>query len=1287
MNLHSGSESRHILEEKQSALDPERSVRREKENWFRDLAEHSDDLLCIHDLAGRLLSVNPAAARALGYSVKELLQIPMRELVAPEYRPQFDAYLVKIERVGEVRGLLAVMARSGERRIWQYHNALRTEGVASPIVRGVAHDVTDQRRTERLLREAGEELLSQVREREGSIRKLQLFRTLLDQSNDAIEVVDPENLRFLDANEKACTALGYTREELLSLRVFDISPGITSSSVAEIQEQLRKSGSLVTESLHRRKDGSIFPVEISMKWVQLERDYVIVIAHDLTDRKRAEERLEEYEKVVEGLEEMIVVVDREYRYVIANRAFLARRGMEEHQVVGHRVDEVLNVEALQEVKQSLDECFQGKVVEYEMKYTYPKLGERNLFVTYFPIEGPTGVERIAAIMQDVTERKQAEAALRERERTQKLILDHLQVGVVLSTVGEERAVYQNPRFLELFGYSIQQYPTVAEWWTLAYPDPAYREWVSTEWQRRMAEAALTGGEIEPMEVTVTCHDGTKKYVRVLAKVIGDLNFITFVDLTERKKDEVALQDAKEFSDNLIRTANVIILGLDVEGNVNLFNQAAEEITGYTFAELKGRNWSILVPRDRFPQAWDEFDRLMAGTAGQIFENPIITKTGAKRYISWRNNQVKVNGTVVATISFGNDVTERKAAEQALRHSEENYRMFIAQSSEGIFRQDLDKPVDINLPEDELIHHILHDSYLAECNEAIVKMYGLNSAREFVGKRMTETLDSNDPRNIELTRDYVRSGFRLLDRESHEVDIHGNSKVFLKSLIGIVENGKLRRTWGIQRDVTEKVKLEEARQRAEEALRESESHFRLLVEQASDGIFLASAEGRYLDVNSAGAEMLGYSRAEVLQLSTPDVIAAEEVARIPAEVARFAGGNITRTQWTFRRKDGSSFPGEVVGRQFPDGRLQGIVRDITERQRAEEALNQTVSQLREVTTELQLAKEKLCEEKLYLEQAIDTELGFGEIIGRSSALQEVMKKVAKVASSDATVLLLGETGTGKELVARALHNFSKRKENSFIKLNCAAIPSGLLESELFGHEKGAFTGAVSKKFGRLELADHGTLFLDEIGDISLDLQPKLLRVLQDQEFERLGGTQTLKVNFRLIAATNRDLLRSVNEKEFRSDLYYRLNVFPIRVPPLRERREDIPLLVEHFVRRYSARMNKSITTVPSKTMETLVQWSWPGNIRELENFIERSVILTPGLVLQVPLSELSAPHEGDGETLHEKERERIVLALRECNGKLGGPGGAAARLGLKRTTLQSKLIHWGIDPGGYRRSAE
>jgi len=1043
MALHPEAEQRQSSEQVRAESDPIRRALQENEDWYQDLVEHSQDLLCIHDLEGRLLSVNPTPARILGYSVEEVLQIPMRELIVPEFRGEFDAYMKLIAEKGEARGFLALMTRSGERRIWEYHNTLRTAGVASPIVRGMAHDITEQRRAEKELRELNEAQLAKACESERIITEQKLFRALIDQSNDGIEVVEPKTLRFLDTNQKACSELGYNREELLSMTLWDINPVITETSIAEMREELRRSGSLVIETLHRRKDGITFPVEVSMKRVLLDREYVIAISRDLTERKMAETRLRESQERYRAVHDqspvgICWVESRTGRLLGVNPKYCEILGRTEQDLLAHDFQSLTHPDDLPGNLEKLRQLVDGEVRHYEMEKRYLR---------------PDGSVRWAEV------------------------------------------------------------EVVAMW-----PE---------------------GGE--PL-----------------------WHLAIVQDVTERKRAEEALREAKEFSDSLIRTANVIILSLDLNGNITLLNRAAEEITGYTFSELSGKNWSILVPRDRFPEAWEEHDRLVAGTAGQTYENPIITKTGEERHIAWRNNLLRVHGKVVATISFGIDITERKRAQEALQRSEENYRMFISQSSEGIFREDLDAPVSIDLPEAELVQHILHDSYMAECNDALARMYGLTSGKEFVGRRLEEMVPPDDPHNIELTRHFIRSGFRVLERESHEVDIYGNSKVFLNSMIGTVENGMLVRSWGIQRDVTEKVKAEEARQRAEEALR------------------------------------------------------------------------------------------------------------------------QNLEELRKVTAELQQAKDKLSEEKLYLEQAIDVELGFGEIIGRSSALKEVMQKVAKVAPSDATVLLLGDTGTGKELVARALHQMSHRKEASFIKVNCAAIPSGLLESELFGHEKGAFTGAVAKKLGRLELADKGTLFLDEIGEIPLSLQPKLLRVLQDQEFERLGGTQTLKVSFRLLAATNRDLLASVGQKEFRSDLYYRLNVFPIRIPPLRDRREDIPLLVEHFVRKYAARMGKTISSVPTKTMEALVQWIWPGNIRELENFIERSVILTPGSVLQPPLGELRAEHvEQKTANLREKERERILRVLHECNGQLGGPNGAAARLGLKRTTLQSKLSQLGISPKNYR----
>ena len=339
--------------------------------------------------------------------------------------------------------------------------------------------------------------------------------------------------------------------------------------------------------------------------------------------------------------------------------------------------------------------------------------------------------------------------------------------------------------------------------------------------------------------------------------------------------------------------------------------------------------------------------------------------------------------------------------------------------------------------------------------------------------------------------------------------------------------------------------------------------------------------------------------------------------------------------------------------------------------------------------------KLAQEKLYLEDEIRTVANFEEIVGKSQALHRVLKLVETVAPTDSTVLIFGETGTGKELIARAIHNLSSRNANTFVKLNCAALPAGLLESELFGHERGAFTGAVAQRIGRLELANHGTLFLDEVGEIPLELQPKLLRVLQEQEFERLGGTRTIRTNVRLIAATNRDLAAMVQEQKFRADLFFRLNVFPVELPPLRERSEDIPLLVRHFAEEFSRRMGRRVEAIPSQTMNALREYQWPGNIRELQNVIERSVILSSGPSLNVPVAELhpramsvpvneavpvkSTRRMPVRSILAEVDRNQIIRALEGSGGRVGGADGAAARLGLKRTTFITRMKKLGINP--------
>ena len=879
------------------------------------------------------------------------------------------------------------------------------------MVRGIAHDVTDRLAAEKALRDSNQMLAETATSQEELLRSLQLFRTLLDNSNDAIEVIDSATLRLLDMNEKLCAELGYTRDELRSMTIFDIDPELTTETLTEVREHLLKAGFVVKESVHRRKDGTTFPVEVNLRSVQLDKEYIVAISRDITERKLRDHRLQEYERVVEALDEMTVVVNREYRYVLANRSFLRYRGLTKEELIGRHMTEVLHPDSFQQAKPKLDEAFSGKVVDYEMNYNYPQVGERNLTLTYMPVEGPSGIDRVAAVLRDVTDRKRAAARLEESEKRFRAVHDRAPVGIAIIDSNTWRFLQVNPKYCEIVG--------------------------------RTQEEMLR---------------------------------LRFQDITHPADEDKSI-----------------------------------------------------------------------GVSRQLLEGKIPDCDFEKRYVRPDGRVVWVNLSVVPMWESGElgrrqmaivqDITERKQAEEALRTSEREQHKIAEQLEKERAR-------------------LIEAQAVAKVGSWETELPSL----DITWSEQTHRIFETDPSRFHPRR----SGFVEL--------VHPEDRAKVDAAFeGSVEKGA-----------------------------PSAVEYRIVM-----------ADGRV---------------------------------------------KILEEHWKV-----------FHDRQGRPARLMGTCQDITERKQMEE--------------ELRKAKEKLTEEKLYLEHEIDTEFGFDNIVGQSKALKAVMESVTKVAASDATVLLLGETGTGKELIARAIHRLSRRSGNAFIKMNCAAIPSGLLESELFGHERGAFTGAVTKKIGRLELADQGTILLDEIGEISLSLQPKLLRVLQDQEFERLGGTQTLKINFRLIAATNCDLAKSVHEKAFRSDLYYRLNVFPIFLPPLRERREDIPLLVEHFVQKIARRMNKSITSIPKRTMDALIAWSWPGNVRELENFLERSLILTSGSMLTAPLSELQLPLDPTGkeETLEAAERRHILKALRETRGQISGPRGATTRLGLKRTTLQSKLKQLGINP--------
>jgi PAS domain S-box-containing protein len=460
---------------------------------------------------------------------------------------------------------------------------------------------------------------------------------------------------------------------------------------------------------------------------------------------------------------------------------------------------------------------------------------------------------------------------------------------------------------------------------------------------------------------------------------------------------------------------------------------------------------------------------------------------------------------------------------------------------------------------------------------------------------------------------------------------------------------------------------------------------LILESAGEGIYGLDSRGLTTFVNPAAAKMIGWDPKELLGKSQHKVLHHSRADGSPYPAPEcpiydaFKDGKVhTVKDEVFWRKDGSSFPVEYVSTPIKEkGKLVGAVvvfRDVTKEREDEEKLKNAYAEVTRLKEQLEL-------DNVYLREEIKHEYGFTEIMGKCAAIKKVLKKIEQVGVTNSTVLILGETGTGKELIARALHNISPRSGRPLVKVNCSALPENLVESELFGHEKGAFTGAISKKIGRFELADGGTIFLDEIGDLKFDLQAKLLRVLQEGEFERIGNPVTIKVDTRIIAATNLDLERAIEKREFREDLFYRLNVFPINSPPLRERKEDIPLLVSHFCDKLGPKVGKKINSVSKLVMNSLVDYSWPGNVRELENIIERAVILSENNKLEagdwIPADEPGAQPLQDVTTLEECERRHIVKALELTGWRVSGQRGAAGILGLNPSTLQSRIKKLGI----------
>jgi len=955
---------------------------------------------------------------------------------------------------------------------------------------------------------------------------------------------------------------------------------------------------------------------------------------DITEHKLADERLQEYEKALEGLQEMILVVDRDYRYVLANHAFLNGRAIEREELIGRQLAEIMGAEVFDTtVKPKLDECFQGRVVNYEKRYKYPTLGERDFAVSYFPLSGPAGVERVAVVMQDITEKKQAEYSL----RLFRTLIDHCNDAVEVVDPVTLRFLDVNLKTCVNLGYLREELLSM----TVADINPKADKSMQEEVASRLRD--------EGSFLLETIHrrkNGSTFPVECSLKLVKlDRDYIVCVsrDVSERKKAEDELRESDNRYRDLVEHSEDLVCTHDLEGNLLTVNPAPARILGYSVEELlKIPMRELIIPEGR-----EQFDAYLERlkTTGEPERGLlcVLTRNGEVR--TWEYyNTLRTDGVETPIVrGMAHDITEQRCAELALRSSEERYRTLFEKAVAGVAT-------------------IALDGQVVDCNDAWARMFGFGNAAECRGSQIAERYP--DPANREVLLSELKQSGASLNRELELRRRDGTSLWVLLNSVLLTEGQSQALIQSTIFDIT-------ARKQAEDAVLRNEERFRVALKDSPVTVFNQDQDLRYTWVYNPRPEW----PSDIIGKTCDDVMGMKNAARVNELNRRvLETGKGLRTELTFAR-NGHRAAFEVTLDPLLDsaGKIVGITGSFMD-----------VARIRELADRLEEQRDRLVREKSYLEGEIQSELGFEEIIGQSPALLEVLKKARVVAPTDSTVLLLGETGTGKELVARALHSLGTRREKSFIKLNCAAVPSGLLESELFGHEKGAFTSAVSQKLGRLELADGGTLFLDEIGELPLELQPKLLRVLQDREFERLGGVRTLHVDVRIISATNRDLRKDVADKKFREDLFYRLNVFPIQLPTLRERRSDIPMLVAHFVHKYAARMGRHIEIIPRETMNVLQNWSWPGNVRELENMIERMVILSKGTTLAPPPVELEAEQDFAEDGLAGMEREHILRVLRETHGVLSGAGGAASRLGIKRTTLQSMLKRFGIEPHEYRQ---
>jgi PAS domain S-box-containing protein len=1123
-------------------------------------------------------------------------------------------------------------------------------------------------------------------------RKEQLD-ALFELSPDAVILTD-DDFHVLRVNKEFTRMFGYTAEEVAGQCLPDlIVPGELHAEALNNRDRLRSGNRVELEAIRQRKDGVRFDVSVVARGISLGFDHgaFYLIYRDITERKKAERELRRSEGYLAEAQKLTHTGSWAWNVrtsvLFWSREIFSIYDYEYHELAPTwpQILERIHPQDRPRIEQRARMEASGKEwpdSQIDFRIILPDGTIKHLHSVAHPVRDDSGeITEVVGTVMDVTEqwkaRAELEKALEEiKQRTEAARRSERELRDVVNTVPahvwrtspEGQVDFVNDRWLQFTGFALEE-AFGWKWEAVLHPDDRTR--VVADWR-----TAVTNGQAMETEArvrradgeycwwfirNVPLHDETGKLVRWYG---------TAIDIEDRKRAEQALGKSEERWRSVFENSAIGVALTDLNGRFLATNHVYQTIVGYTEQELRALCFLDVTHEDYRQTNWALITELLEGKRRQFqIEKKYLRKDGSSIWVS--NNVSLVPGTERVPrfiMALSEDITQRKRAEEALQRSEAYLAEAQKLTHTGSWA--------VRVPQME---NAQRDS---SQELAVLPRFGWNAS--YWSKEMYRIFgldpDATPPSFMEVVRrvhpedaryytpvveQAIRGGtdfetdYRLLLPNGPAKYIHVVGHPVVNASGDVIE------LVGTAMDVTEQFEAGEALQTAFEQIKAEETELRQMTDAIASYIYVLRPDGTALYANQTVLDYIGLTLEDVQREDLQArVFHPEDVERLreerhealargkPFELEQRTLGKDGKYRWFLVRYNPLRDDQGHLMRWYATGT------DIEDRKQAEERMR---------------------DENFALREQIDQAFMFEEIVGASPALQSVLSSIVKVAPTDSTVLITGETGTGKELIARAIHKHSQRSGHAFISVNCASIPSSLIASELFGHEKGAFTGAVQRRQGRFELAHAGTIFLDEVGDLPAEAQITLLRVLQERQFERVGGNRTLTTDVRVISATNRDLAAAIAAGTFRSDLFYRLNVFPIEIPPLRMRKEDIPILVEYFVKRYAEKTGKQIRKIDVNALELCQSYPWPGNIRELQNIVERSVILTSGDTFCIEEAWLASPEPVRQElpvplpdTLQNQEREIIETALAESKGKVAGPKGAAAKLGIPRSTLDSKI---------------